>query len=142
MPTHIVSRGIALSIACTLAWATVAQAQTTWYVDDDAGAGGTGTSWTSPFDDLQDALDAATGSDVIHVAGGTYVPSVLYDPNDPNAPTDPRNATFRLIGQVELYGGYAGLADPGNPDTRDLSAYESTLSGDLAGNDGPDFANN
>jgi hypothetical protein len=142
MPTHVFSRGIVVLIACTLAWASGAQAQTTWYVDDDAGTGGTGTSWTSPFDDLQDALDVATGSDVVHVAGGTYVPSALYDPNDPNPPTDPRNATFRLAGQVELYGGYAGLADPGNPDTRDINSYESSLDGDLAGNDGPNFTNN
>ena len=141
MYKHIFSRGIIVLIAGTLAWATVAQAQTTWYVDDDAAPGGSGTSWTAPFDDLQDALDAAGTSDSIHVAGGTYVPTELFDPNDPN-PTDPRNATFLLSGGIEVYGGYAGSANPGNPGERDIDAYETILSGDLAGNDGPDFANN
>ena len=136
------SRTFFALVAGALAWASVAQAQTTWYVDDDASPGGDGSSWTTPFDDLQGALDVATGSDVIRVAGGTYVPSALYDPNDPNPPSDPRNATFRLTGQVELYGGYAGLANPGDPDERDISSYESILTGDLAGNDGPGFANN
>jgi hypothetical protein len=128
-------------IACGLAGASVAPGQSTWYVDDDAAPGGLGTSWSSPFDDLQDALDVAGGSDSIHVAGGTYVPSALYDPNDPS-PIDPRNATFRLVASVGIYGGYAGAANPGDPGQRDIDAYETILSGDLAGNDGPDFANN
>lgn len=123
-------------IACTLAFASVAQAQTTWYVDDDASPGGDGTSWTTPFNDLQDALDVAAGTDEVHVAGGTYVPSEL------TVPGDSRSATFLLVNSVSLYGRYAGLADPGNPDVRDFDLYVSILSGDLAGNDGPDFANN
>ena len=41
------------------------------------------------------------------------------------------------------YGGYAGLADPNNPDELDIELYETTLSGDLNGNDGPGpFENN
>jgi len=35
-------------------------AQITWYVDDDANPNGDGMSWTSTFNDLQDALDAAS----------------------------------------------------------------------------------
>ena len=74
--------------------------------------------------------------DVIRVAGGTYVPSVPVDPNDP------RTATFFLDSGVELYGGYAGMANPSNPDLRNPAQYESILSGDRAGNDGAGFANN
>ena len=33
--------------------------------------------------------------------------------------------------------GYAGLADPNNPDTRDIDLYVSILDGDLAQNDDP-----
>jgi predicted outer membrane repeat protein len=141
MQTRTLARGMVMLLAGTLAWATVAQAQTTWYVDDDASPGGTGSSWASPFNDLQDALDAAGTNDAVHIAGGTYTPSALFDPNDPS-PTDPRMATFLLPGNLALYGGYAGMANPGNPDQRDIGTYETILSGDLAGNDGPDFANN
>jgi hypothetical protein len=42
---------------------------------------------------------------------------------------------------VSLLGGYAGLSNPGDPDLRDVDVYETILSGDLAGNDGPDFVN-
>jgi hypothetical protein len=40
-----------------------------------------------------------------------------------------------------MKGGYAGFGKP-DPNARDLGEYESILSGDLASNDGPDFANN
>ena len=51
-----------------------AQAQTTWYVDDDAPLGGNGLSWDTAFKYLQDALEVATAGDGIRVAGGTYKP--------------------------------------------------------------------
>ena len=62
-----------ISVALIFSFGAVSFAvgQTTWYVDDDAGAGGDGMTWGTPFDDLQDALAAAAGNDVIHVAGGT-----------------------------------------------------------------------
>ena len=108
------------------------------HVDDDTPARGDGLSWSTAFQNLQDALFAAANDpsiDEIHVAGGIYVPSEQTDPNDP------RTATFQLISGVALYGGYAGLADPNNPDFRDVVLYESALSGDLAGNDDPNFVN-
>ncbi len=61
------------------------------YVDDDAA--GDGSSWTSAYGDLQDALTAAamvSGPVEVWVAAGTYRPSILTDP------TDPRTATFVL----------------------------------------------
>jgi hypothetical protein len=53
-----------------------------------------------------------------------------------------RAATFQLLDGVALRGGYAGIGAP-DPDARDIALYETILSGDLAGNDGPgDFENN
>jgi hypothetical protein len=48
-----------------------------------------------------------------------------------------RAATFQLLNGVAIMGGFAG---PGaaDPDERDVEVYETTLSGDLAGNDDPD----
>ena len=42
--------------AVTLLLAVSAQAQTVYYVDDDAPLGGDGTSWSTAFKFLQDAL--------------------------------------------------------------------------------------
>ena len=111
----------------------------TIYVDDDAPSCGDGLSWDTPFKYLQDALGAANPSDEIRVAEGRYEPD--RDCADPNGTGD-RTATFQLISGVALYGGYAGLSDPNNPDEQDIALYETILSGDLARDDGPDFANN
>jgi hypothetical protein len=55
---------------------------------------------------------------------------------------DTRTATYQLVDGVALRGGYAGSGEP-DPDARDTALYETVLSGDLAGNDGPgDFENN
>ncbi len=102
------------------------------YVDDDAPPGGDGLVWATAYDDLQYALgDASTNGAVteIRVAGGTYTPSQRTEPGVP------RTETFALINGVTISGGYAGLAHPKDPDTRDLVLYESTLSGDLNGDD-------
>jgi hypothetical protein len=104
----------------------------------DAGATGAndGTSWTNAYNDLQDALDAVTSGDEIRVAQGIYKP----DHGGGNTPGS-RTATFQLINGVVIKGGYAGFGQP-DPDARDPNTYETILSGDLAGNDGPNFANN
>ncbi len=110
----------------------------TLYVDDDASPGGDGLSWSTAFKYLQDGLTAASYDDEVRVAQGAYKP----DRNSGNPTgTGSREATFQLTSGVAVYGGYAGLGAP-DPNDRDVTAYETTLSGDLAGNDGPDFANN
>jgi predicted outer membrane repeat protein len=106
------------------------------YVDVNApGPTQDGSSWTNAYNYLQDALANASSGDEIRVAQGIYKP----DHGGGNTPGS-RAATFRLINGVTLRGGYAGAGTP-NPNARDIAAYETILSGDLADNDGPNFVN-
>jgi predicted outer membrane repeat protein len=100
------------------------------YVDDDVEGANDGSSWSSAFTDLQDALAVAQDGDEIRVARGIYTPDrgigiVLED----------REAMFQLKDGVSILGGYAGFDEP-DPDARDVELYETILTGDLAGNDG------
>lgn len=118
----------------------------TIYVDDDARVGGDGASWPTAYKYLQDALAVAVSGDEIRVAQGIY--KADQDEVGNIAPGN-REATFTLKGGVALYGGYAGINTP-KPNHRNLalvnvmprSMYETMLSGDLAGDDGPELANN
>jgi len=104
------------------------------YVDDDANGLNDGSSWSNAYKYLQDALvDAnSAGKPVdIRVAQGIYKPD--RSSAQPNGTGD-REATFRLLNSVTLRGGYAGSSVP-DPNARDVSKYETILSGDLAGND-------
>lgn len=112
------------------------QGQTVWYVDDDAALGGNGTSWAAAYRHLQDALAVATGGDEIHVAGGTYTPD-----RDEAGHVTPGNRAeaFQLVAGVAVYGGYCGCPDGdcggGVPYERDISGFQTVLSGDLNGDD-------
>jgi hypothetical protein len=126
-------------MATTLALLATTQAvAAVIYVDDDAPPGGNGASWTTAYRFLQDALVVATAGGEIRVAGGVYQPD--RDAAHPSGTGD-RNATFQLVNGVTVYGGYSGAADPNDPDARDVALYETVLSGDLAGNDDPNFVN-
>jgi hypothetical protein len=113
----------------------------TLYVDDDAPLGGDGLTWDTAYHFLQDALARAghgSGVNEIHVGQGVYKPD--QDEAGNVTPGD-REATFQLIDGVALMGAYAGFGTP-DPEQRDYVLYETILSGDLAGNDVPDFQNN
>lgn len=110
------------------------------YVDDDAPPAGDGTSWETAYRFLSDALVVAGqgGISEIRVAQGTYNP----DRSDANPDgTGDRYASFQLLNSLTLNGGYKGIG-AGDPDARDIELYETILSGDLLGDDGPDFQNN
>lgn len=108
------------------------------YVDADApGLVNDGTSWTTAFQYLQVAMNAASSGDEIRVAQGIYRPHepVILPPTVPPMPPPPdRTATFQIKNGVLIKGGYAGFGEP-DPDARDIELYETILSGDLLGND-------
>ncbi len=108
------------------------------YVDDNASGANDGSSWADAYNYLQDALTVAWSGDEIQIARGIYKP----DQGAGITPGD-REATFQLINGVTIKGGYAGAGKP-DPNSRDIELYETILSGDLAGDDGPsliqDFA--
>jgi hypothetical protein len=114
--------------------ATPAAAQPALRVNANAPPGGNGLSWETAFRDLQDALDAADASGgavtQIWVAAGTY---------RPDRGTHARSASFELRNGLGLYGGFAGWET--ELSQRNPAANPTILSGDLLGNDGPNFAN-
>ena len=81
---------------------------------DGTGAGG---SWADAADleAAATAAAAAVGETDLYLAQGLYYPS----------------ATVRLTDGVSLYGGFAGLSDAETPETRDLAATPSIISGDV-----------
>jgi len=89
------------------------------FVDQRAAGLNTGTSWTDAYTDLQDALDAASASDQIWVAAGTYTPTSGND----------RSQSFVLASGVALYGGFAGGET--SLDQRDWTTNVTLLSGDI-----------
>ncbi len=86
-----------------------AQAQDTWFVDDDGGGNGC-TTWVDACPDLQTALGLADSGDQIWVAAGTY---------RPDAGSGDRTATFQLESGVAIYGGFptAAATAPSKPAT-------------------------
>jgi len=123
---------VVLLAAALAAIPSAAEAATILRVDADVDvAGADGSSWDKAYKDLQDALDEASGggSYEIWVAEGTYTPSVPAG----------RDATFQLLDGVALYGGFSGTEDQRG--ARDWESNKTILSGDLDGDDAPDFTN-
>jgi len=89
----------------------------------------------SQYPTLQDALAAAGSGDEIWVAEGVYKP----DQGLGITPGD-RTATFQLENGVAIYGGFP--PGGGQWEDRNPTAYETVLSGDLNGDDSPNFVNN
>jgi len=121
------------AICVTLLLATTCSARVI-YVDSGAAGLNNGTTWQNAYKFLQDALADANNSPKpaeIRVAKGTYKP----DSNSliPDGTGD-RNASFYMITNVAIKGGYAGSCGI-DPNARDFQLYETILSGDLAGND-------
>jgi hypothetical protein len=108
----------------------------TIYVDAEAAGANDGSSWPDAYNYLQDALMIASAGDEIRVAQGVYRP----DQGGGYIQSD-REATFYLIDGVTLKGSYAGFGAL-EPNTRDRAVYKTILSGDLSGNDDPNFTNN
>lgn len=110
------------------------------FVDSGAPANGDGLTWDTAFSTLQDGLLAASNpaasSTEIRVGQGLYQPDL-----GGNETQSDRAASFHLMDDVAIRGGYAGYG-AADPDARDADLYPAILTGDLAGDDGPGFANN
>lgn len=114
-------------------------AQSVIYVDADAtGPVHDGTSWCGAYLHLQDALAEAvmSGGAVteIRVADGIYTPD-----QGANVTPGDRDATFQLLSDLAIRGGYAGCG-AADPDERDIALNKTVLSGDLNGDDFGDLA--
>ncbi|MEM6297390.1 MAG: T9SS type A sorting domain-containing protein, partial [Bacteroidota bacterium] len=98
-----------------------------------------GSSWTDAFTSLEDALSATCPDGTIYVARGTYIPTTRYDFDNDASTNSPRDVSFKIPSGVKIYGGFAGtengVIDQGVLDARDFAANETTLSGDLNGDD-------
>jgi len=104
------------------------------YVDDDAVGNNNGSSWNNAYTFLQDALADANSAEKpieICVAQGIYKPD-----QGANQVPDDREATFQLINETIIKGGYAGFGHT-DPNARDFELYKTILNGDLADNDVP-----
>jgi len=119
---------VLVAILCTNAIAT----EKIIYVDDDAVGENNGSSWENAYIYLQDALFDANSAEKpveIRIAQGVYTPDIGIGitPGD-------RDASFQLINDVTIKGGYAGIGEP-DPDVRNAELYKTILNGDLADND-------
>ena len=120
-----------LSFFCLLGLllgATASLAQNIRYVKQDAT--GSGSSWTDASGDLQSQIDLA-GVEQVWVATGVYKPT---------SNTAERGASFSMKNGVMILGGFAATGIP-TLSERNPSSFTTVLSGDLLGNDGPNFAN-
>jgi hypothetical protein len=106
------------------------------YVDDDAAGANDGSSWEGACPCLQNALMGAQPGDEIRVAQGIYKPDrqLMTGRSARMVASGDRTVAFQLIGGVAIKGGYAGFNEP-DPNERDISLYETVLSGDLNGDD-------
>lgn len=104
------------------------------YVQASAPAGGDCRSWSAACNDLQKAMDEAafpwSRVTEVWVAAGVY---------KPDRGTGDRTMSFRPLSGVAVYGGFRG--DEGALAERAGLFEHTVLSGDLAGDDAPDFGN-
>ena len=92
-------------------------AQSVLYVNSSAPAGGNGSSWSSAFQSVQKAVNAASSGTEIWVAAGTYHDSVVSN-----------NSNIQLQDGVSLYGGFAGTET--SLSQRNWTQHPTILKGD------------
>lgn len=93
------------------------------YVNSEAQGLNNGSSWDNAFNDLQRALEKIKQGDELWVAKGIYYPT---EEND-------RNATFKLIEDITIYGGFDGSES--ELAQRSWEKNETILSGNIGDKD-------
>ena len=99
------------------------------YVRTGAPAGGNGQSWTTAYNNLQTAINAAAGCSVskqIWVAKGTYYPS---EKPWAGLSSSDRDRSFYLRSNLSVYGGFDGTETVLSE--RNISLNPTILSGDI-----------
>ncbi|GMQ82297.1 MAG: hypothetical protein BMS9Abin05_1743 [Rhodothermia bacterium] len=108
-------------------------AQTVIFVNKAATGTDDGSSWANAYQYLQDALGAANPGDQIWVAEGNYRP----DEGSGRVVGD-RSESFGLVSGVRIFGGFSG--NETRYVDRKPEIFRVFLTGDLSGDDAPDFA--
>jgi hypothetical protein len=118
--------------------ASVAHAQPaqTIYVDSSAAPGGDGSSWSTAYRHLQDALPTSSNGDEIWVAQGTYRPD-----QGTGIPDGKRDTSFHLKPGVALYGGFDGTETERSERNPDPATNGTVLSADLSRDDSSRYTN-
>ena len=113
---------LALALTFSVLGVAPAHAAGIRYATPTASGTGDCSNWANACT-LQTALTGAVSNDEIWAAAGMYKPTTGTD----------RTATFQLINDVALYGGFAGTETA--RDQRDIAANVTILSGDIDNND-------
>ena len=99
----------------------------TFYVDGTKATNGTGSGWSTAFNNLQSAIAAAATNpldeDQIWVPGSAV--GITYKPGAT------RVSTFQLQNNVKIYGGFVGTETPAQFALRDPVANLTILSGEI-----------
>ncbi|WP_176521636.1 T9SS type A sorting domain-containing protein [Longimonas halophila] len=96
------------------------------YVDANATGADNGTSWADAYPNLQDALGAASSTDEIWIAEGTYYPD-----QGTGVTLGDRNAYFEFDGTKDGLTIYGGFQSGDTFADRDPAANPTILSGDI-----------
>lgn len=96
------------------------------YVNENASGANNGSSWADAYTDLHNALFTSPHGSEIWVAQGTYTPSRTYTGN---IAADSRDHTFRIVNNIQVYGGFNGTETSLNQ--RDWKTNPTVISGDL-----------
>jgi predicted outer membrane repeat protein len=112
------ARTLICSLVLTLLLIASNSFSTVIYVKWDATGANNGTSWADAYTDLQTAIGAATPTDDIWIAAGTYKPTGGTD----------RTIAFEIDNR-NLFGGFIGTET--SIGERNIAANPTTLSGDI-----------
>jgi predicted outer membrane repeat protein len=103
------------------------------YVKSGAEPGGDGLSWSSPFGNLDIALQDARPGDQVWLSEGRYLPTKQWNISSPRA------YSFEMKKEVAIIGGFPGIpGQEGNRQVQNIDVYRTVLSGDLDRNDPTD----